>query len=263
MATHDGHRQRLKEKYLSANGAALEDHELLELLLFYSIPRVNTNEQAHRLIDTFGSLRGVFDADIKDICKIQGIGETSATLIKVVSSLISRYSVQSEDPRQQFTTFSQVSNYLQGLFAGQSTEKVYLLLFNNAMRLIKAVLIGDGTVNMAMLSPSMAARAALEYNTSYVILAHNHPAGIAIPSSDDVQTSYMMQAAFRTIGLTMIDHFLVADGKCVPIIRSVDKGYKRGDTQTPNYVLKSSDVELEDDLEYDLLEDLQNENYNI
>lgn len=254
MANHDGHRERLREKFLGANGVQLEDHELLELLLFYSVPRINTNEQAHDLINSFGSLKGVFDADIKDLQRIKKIGESSATLIKVVSALISRYSVQCEDPRQQYNTFSQVSSYLQGLFAGLSTEKVYLLLFNNAMRLIKAVPVGDGSVNMTSISPNMAARTAIEYNAAYVILAHNHPAGLAIPSSEDVKTSYMMKAAFNTIGLTMIDHFLIADGKCVPILRSVENGKKHEKMEVQNYVIRSSEFELEDDLDYELLE---------
>lgn len=256
MANHDGHRERLREKFLSTNGAGLEDHEVLELLLFYSVPRINTNEQAHDLINTFGSLKGVLDADVKDIEKINKVGEKSATLIKIVSALVSRYSVQSEDPRQQYNTFSQVSTYLNGLFAGQSTEKVYLLLFNNAMRLIKALQIGDGSVNMTAVSPNMAARAALEYNASYVILAHNHPAGLAIPSSEDVTTSYAMKAAFQAIGITMIDHFLIADGKCIPILRSVEKGRKKDEPIAQNYVLKSAEFEIEDDIDYDLLKDL-------
>ena len=255
MTNHDGHRERLREKFLSTNGAGLEDHEVLELLLFYSVPRINTNEQAHDLINTFGSLKGVLDADVKDIEKINKVGEKSATLIKIVSALVSRYSVQSEDPRQQYNTFSQVSTYLNGLFAGQSTEKVYLLLFNNAMRLIKALQIGHGSVNMTAVSPNMAARAALEYNASYVILAHNHPAGLAIPSSEDVTTSYAMKAAFQTIGITMIDHFLIADGKCIPILRSVEKGRKKDEPVAQNYVLKSAEFEIEDDIDYDLLED--------
>ena len=256
MGTHDGHRQRLKEKFLATNGAGLEDHELLELLLFYSVPRINTNEQAHDLINSFGSLKGVFDADVKELCKVDKIGDASSTLIKIVSALISRYSIQGEDPRQKYTTFSQISTYLQGLFVGQSSERVYMLLFNNSMRLIKAVLVGEGAVNMATLSTNIAVRSAVEYNASYVILAHNHPAGLAIPSSDDVQTSYTMKSAFKIIGLTMIEHFLIADGKCVPILRSAEKGRRKGELETQNYVLRSAEFEIDDDLDYELLDNI-------
>jgi len=256
MGTHDGHRQRLKDKFLSNNGIGLEDHELLEVLLYHAVPRINTNEQAHELIKRFGSLRGVFDAGIKELCTVDKVGEASATLIKVVSKLISRYSVQCEDSRQQFHTFSQISSYLQALFAGESTEKVYMLLFNNAMRLIRALPVGEGSVNMASLNSNMTARMAIDNNATYVILAHNHPAGLAIPSSEDVQTSYMMKAAFKTVNITMIDHFLVADGKSVPIMRNVEKGRKRDEIETSNYVfnLKASQFEIEDDLDYELLE---------
>lgn len=254
MGRHDGHRNRLRNKFLVTNGVGMEDHELLELLLFHSVPRINTNEQAHDLINTFGSLKGVFDADAKDLCRIEKIGERSAALIKVVSALISRYSVQREDPRRKFTTFSQIADYLQGLFAGHSSEKVYILLFNNSMRLIKTLLVGEGAVNMATLSSNIATRSALSYNATYVALAHNHPAGLAIPSSEDVCASYEMQAAFKAIGLVMIDHFLVTDNKCVPILKTVEKGRKREEPKTQNYVLRSFDLVLQDDLDYDLLE---------
>ena len=115
--------------------------------------------------------------------------------------------------------------------------------------------IGDGTVNMTSLSPKMAARAALDYNAAYVALAHNHPAGLAIPSTEDVKSSYMVRAAIKAIGISMIDHFLVADGKCVPIIHSVEKGTEKEEA-LENYILKASEFEIEDDLEYDLLENI-------
>ena len=256
MGNHDGHRQRLKEKFLATNGVGLEDHELLEVLLFYSVPRINTNEQAHELINSFGSLKGVFDADVKELCNVDKIGDSSATLIKVVSALMSRYSMQSQDPRQKYTTFSQISTYLQGLFIGHSNERVYMVLFNNSMRIIKTILVGEGVVNMAALDSSMVAKSTLGYNAAYVAIAHNHPAGLAIPSLEDVHVSYAMKDSFKTIGLTMIDHFLVADGKCVPILRTVEKGRRNDDALTKNYVLKSFDFEIEDDLNYELFENI-------
>lgn len=254
MSNHNGHRERLKEKFIKNNGRNLEDHELLELLLFYSKPRVNTNDTAHDLISEFGTLNGVFDANISELGRIKGVGDNSALLIKVVSELISRHYLTNEDPRKQYNKFSEIADYLRGLFVGKSSENIYLLLFNNSMRLIKTLLVGDGTVNMATLVPKMVVEPAIINHASYAIVAHNHPAGLAIPSSEDINTSYVLRSAFNIVDITLIDHFLVADGKCVPIIRSADKCGIKEELRPQDYIFKANEFEIQDDLEYELIE---------
>ena len=108
MSIHDGHRERLRKKFKEGN---IEDHELLELLLFSSIPRRNTNEIAHRLIDKFGSVNGVFNASERALCSVEGVGENSAMLIKTVSKCIERYLMKPNVPNERLDTFSKLEKY--------------------------------------------------------------------------------------------------------------------------------------------------------
>ena len=222
MSDHSGHRNRLKNKFMGAPRETLDDHELLEMLLFYSIPRSNTNELAHELIDRFGSLSGVFDADAAELEEVPGIGKSSVTLIRLCSEMISRYYVSNIDTRKPFTSYSMLCEYLVRLYAGTSKETVYLLLFNNAMRLIKTVLIGTGSVNVSALQMRSVVERALRCNASYALLAHNHPNGLAVPSNADIDVTHRINQALALINVNFIDHIIVAGEKCSPVLHMSD-----------------------------------------
>lgn len=220
---HKGHRQRLRAKYMKNCGVDMDDHQLLELLLFYSVPLKDTNDTAHLLLNRFGSVKGVFDADIHELMSIDGIGENSAILVKLIASLMSRYSLCEVDLRKPIKTFSDISNYLSSLYIGESNETVYLLLFNNSMRLLKTELLFRGSVNDVSLNTRMLVEAAYNYKASYVILAHNHPGGIAVPSSEDIELTYRLSRAMACVGIDFIDHFVVAANRCTPILHGAQK----------------------------------------
>ncbi len=246
---HAGHRERLRDKYIRSAGNGMEDHEILELLLFYSIPVRNTNDTAHLLLERFGSIRGVFDADIKELAKVDNLGEKSALLIKTVASCISRYNLCSTDTRRPFSTFAQISEYLQNLYAGEANETAYLMLFNNSMRLLGTERIGSGSVNDLPVNMRAIVQAVYNYNASYVILAHNHPAGIAIPSGSDIEMTYRLHRALECMGINFIDHFIVAGKSCTPILHGLDKKKVAYDAEFASDRLAVSRCELENELE--------------
>ena len=242
---HDGHRQRMLEKFIKYGGGSFENHEILEMILFYSIPRVNTNEIAHRLVDCFGSIRGVFDASIEELCNVQGIGLRSAELIKLAAEIYARCANEKIDTKNQFTKYSQVCEYLSAQYIGISREIVYLLVFNNAMRLIATEKIGEGTSNSVAIGTDMILKCAYTYNSTNVILAHNHPGGKALPSGEDITTTGIIRNHIAAYGINLIEHFVVANGKCTPIIHGSREDPKKEYEATVRATLKMSEPKLE------------------
>ncbi len=215
---HSGHRERMTEKLIENGHWIFNDHEILELLLFFSIPRKNVNNTAHLLLGQFGTLRGVLDADISDLCSIKGIGIKSAILIKVVAALSARASSPEQDKRVSLSSFEQVSKYLSSLYQGESREKLYMISLSPAFKIISKKLIYTGTVSYSEANIEKIAREAVKSNAKFVIIAHNHPNGIAIPSDTDIESTIRLKEALKHIDVEMIDHFVVSGRRVTPIL---------------------------------------------
>ena len=215
MSIHDGHRNRLRKKFKEGN---IEDHELLEVLLFYSIPRINTNEIAHRLLEKFGSVNGVFSASEKALCSVEGIGENSAMLIKVVSKCIERYLARPKVSNERLDTLSKIEKYLASLFYCSTTEKVYVLLFNNSKGVILCRSVGEGNACFSEVEAYKILNLALEYGAASVAIAHNHPNGIPTPSEADIKITNGIKNALEQMRINFLDHFIVVGDRCVPVL---------------------------------------------
>ena len=222
---HDGHRERLKNKFLSAP-SSLEDHEILELLFFYAIPRKNTNEIAHNLLNRFGSIKGVFDAGIPATKQIDGVGDGASLYLRVISETIARYE-KSEQKNVQRPLESHLAlrNYLTSLFVGTENEITYLLLFDAQKVLICCDKISEGyscgnTVSMRDITLS-----AIANNAASAILVHNHPNGRTIPSGEDIATTNVVRSVLNSVGINFIDHFIVAGNDCRPILNTSKEHY--------------------------------------
>ena len=217
--THDGHRKRLKNRFLNSP-ESFEDHELLELILFYAIPRKNTNETAHKLLNRFGSVKGILDARTEALCEIDDIGPNSALYIKAIASLILRY--ENSDIKSDGLLKSPValSSFLKNLFIGTENEISYILLFDNSKRLITCEKIGEGFSLEHTLSLRKITSCALSSNAVSAILVHNHPNGKAFPSGEDIHATNRIRLLLEPLGITLMEHFIIADDECLPIINS-------------------------------------------
>ena len=214
---HDGHRERLRNKFITSPDS-LEDHELLELLLFYAIPRCNTNETAHDLIDRFGSLQGVLDANFSSLVGVKDVGDKTALYLRVVSEVLSRYERASHELSGRIDTYAELGDYLRSLFVGTENEQTFLLLFDNSKRLILCEKIGEGYSSGNVISMRDIAYLALSNNAAGVVLAHNHPNGRATPSGEDIMATNRLKSVLNSMDITLIDHFVIAGKDCVPII---------------------------------------------
>ena len=217
---HEGHRSRLKKKFLLNDMDYFEDHEALELILFYAIPRKNTNDVAHNLLKKFGSVDQILDAPIKILQEVEGVGESAAILIKSISSIIRIYLERKYSGSENYLSLKDLSDKLMLKFTYRLEEVVAIALVD-----AKGKLIYDGIVNKGSVSAvEIYARKIIElivlYNASGVMLAHNHPSGFALPSSDDIETTKKLSDILKSMKVELLDHIIVADGDYISLRES-------------------------------------------
>ena len=224
MPIHDGHRQRLKERFLSEGLDHFDELYVLELLLFYCIPRKDTNPIAHQLLAHFGSLTNVFESTVEELQKVPGISKNAATFLTLIPQAGRYYQIKRAEPGDILHTIEQCGKYLVPYFYGRENETVFLLCLDAKCKVLVCKLIGEGSVNSANIPIRRVVEIALNANATTVILAHNHPSGLALPSADDVQTTLRVAKAMDAVEITLADHIVVADNDYVSLTQS---GYYR------------------------------------
>ncbi|MBF0448569.1 MAG: DNA repair protein RadC [Magnetococcales bacterium] len=208
---HAGHRKRLRERFFREGLEQFEDHQVLELLLFHAVPRRDTNELAHLLLQRFGALSAVLEADPKDLTSVDGLGESAAAFLSLIPPLTRRYLTDSACRNKPMLNDSRKTNaYLIPLMAGRTEEIFYTLCLDNSCRLLFPALISRGTVNAANIHPRHVVEAALRHKASSVILAHNHPSGRLEASKPDILLTHTLVSALVPIGIRVLDHVIIA-----------------------------------------------------
>ena len=220
MSVHSGHRQRLKERFLREGLDQFEEHQVLELLLFYCIPRKDTNPIAHALISRFGSLTGVLDAPVEELQKVPEIGENAALFLSLLSPVCRYYMVNHAQQNKILPRMQDCWDYMIPLFHGRRNEIVYLLCLDAKCKMICCRELGEGSVNSASVPIRKIVECALTANASTVVLAHNHPSGLAIPSQEDIQATYRVASALEAVDIILEDHIVVADDDFVSLRES-------------------------------------------
>ena len=221
---HEGHRERLRQRFLSEGLENFQDHNVLELLLFYSVPLKDTNEEAHNLIDTFGSLSGVFDASFEELCSVKGIGERSATLIKMMPELFKKYEVDKINNDEAILDSSKrVAEYVAPYFKGVTKERMYVLCLDSNCRVLNFTQVSEGSVNTAPLNTRKIMEIALNCNASSLILVHNHPSGVVAPSRNDIDATIGMVNLMQKVSLRVSDHIIIGNGDDFFSFRKSDK----------------------------------------
>jgi len=208
---HAGHRRRLRGRFRTHGLDSFNDHNALELLLFYAQPRGDTNPLAHTLMKRFGSFAGVFDASLDDLEKTDGVGENTATLIKLVTQIARRYHISRRQPEKVLGSSHAAGEFMLPYFFGEPDECVYICCLDSKRTVLGVQPLFRGDVNSVAFSMRRLVESALSYNAAGVILAHNHPSGIALPSSEDSETTRRAEAALSAVGIALVDHIVVAD----------------------------------------------------
>lgn len=220
VSIHKGHRERLKKRFLEDGLDNFTDIQVLELLLFYVIPRKDTNPIAHALLERFGSLAQVLEAPVEELKKVEGIGGEAAAFLHLVPAAGRYYMVDKAMQSKILNTLEQCDQYLLPYFFGRQVETVFLLCLDAKCKVLCCKEVGEGSVNSAGISVRKIVETALAANATTVVLAHNHPSGIALPSTEDIQTTRRVAAALRSVDIQLADHIVVADDDYVSMALS-------------------------------------------
>ncbi len=207
-----GHRERLRGRFEKSGLEGFNDYEVLELLLTYLIPRKDTKDISKNLLKRFGSLKGVLSADTNELKQIEGLGRQSVIFIKFQNELMKYYfENQVEKGEIQFTSLEQTVTYLNAVIGNNKNEVVKVLYLNSQNKMIHKELIDAGTVNESYLNYRRIAVTALKYDSTSVIVAHNHPSGNPEPSGYDDKITIKMAEALKVVDIDLQDHIIIAD----------------------------------------------------
>lgn len=218
---HEGHRESMRSKFRSAPSESMPDHELLEFLLFNVIPRKNTNEIAHELINRYDSFHGVFEADAYDLMRVKGIGERSALFIKTIYACIRRYGDSKNAPAEEIATNADAGRYFVQKLGKETREHMLLLLLDNSDRIIGCHEIEKGSVNRVSCSLQNLFGAVYASNAAGFYVAHNHPRGKAIPSREDYAITREIMDISSLLDYDFRDHIIVAGDQFIPVMESM------------------------------------------
>lgn len=224
MSVHEGHRQRLKDRFLAEGLDNFTDIQALELLLFYCIPRKDTNELAHALLKRFGGFAQVLEARPEDLMQVEGIGANAALFLSLIPAAGRYYDVERVKCGRVLQTSDECGQYLLPFFKGRNQETVFLLCLDAKCKVLSCQLVGEGSVNSAGVPVRRVVEAALAANATTVVLSHNHPSGLALPSHEDVATTQRLATALDAVEIVLADHIVVADDDFVSMVQS---GYYR------------------------------------
>ena len=220
MSIHDGHRSRLKERFCKEGLDHFDEHQVLELLLFYCIPRMDTNPIAHALLERFGSLAQVLEAPVEELEKVPGIGHNAAVFLSLVMQTGRYYQVSAASHNVIMNTLADCGRYLIPFFYGRRNETVYLLCLDAKCKVLCCKEVGEGSVNSAGVPIRRIVEMALAANATSVVLAHNHPSGLAVPSDADKQTTKRVAMALSSVEINLVDHIVVADDDFTSMLQS-------------------------------------------
>jgi len=220
MSIHDGHRDRLRQRFLNEGLENFNPHQVLELLLFYCIPRKDTNELACKLIQKFGSFSAVLEAPVSELKKVDGIGDSAAAFLSMLLE-VERYYHAHHDKNAVFMCDAEAyCDYLSKMLTNKRNEEVYMMCLDSKYQMKSCREVGQGSTNYASVPIRRIVETALADNAVMVVLAHNHPSGLVLPSPEDVHTTHRLAAALSTVDIKLIDHVIVADHDAVSLVQS-------------------------------------------
>jgi len=207
---HKNRRERVRKRFCQEGLDSFEDHEVLELLLYYSIPLKDTNGLSHKMIDRFGSLAGVLEAPQYELAREYKLSEVTTTLISLVAPLSRRYLKDRWGRKVHLGNSDMAGQYTASLFAGKVDECVYVICLDAGNKVISSAVIQEGTVNETPVHPRKIAEEALRHKANSVIVAHNHPGGTLRPSNSDKEATKRVKEALKSLAVNLTDHIIVA-----------------------------------------------------
>lgn len=223
---HKNHRERLRKRFLETGLKGFAPHEILELMLFYSIPQQDTNEIAHRLINHFGSFSAVLDADPVDLMKVTGVREVSAALIKLIPVLCSYYHLDKIFGGKTFASIESIAEYCMYKTIGETRERFYVMILDNTMRMLAYEALTEGSQNEVGVNMEQLAQVLFRYSGANFIIVHNHPGGSPTPSEEDIIMTQKIYFVTAPLNKFLIEHLIISKNRYIPIMQTLrSRGY--------------------------------------
>lgn len=207
---HSGHRQRLKKRFLEEGLDHFEPHNALELLLFFGIPQRDTNPLAHELLDKFGSFSGVLDAPYDELLKVKGMTQSAAILLKLSPGISRLYDINKNENLVKLKSSAAVVDYIKPYFKGKTTEEFYAIFLDNSCKVINCKRISSGGLSSAPVSIRKIVETAIACNCTNVVVAHNHPHGLSLPSNADCTVTVDIYRALKLCEIKLLDHVIIS-----------------------------------------------------
>ncbi len=211
---HDGHRARLRERFRTNGFNGFNDHQIIELLLFYCCPRKDTNELAHILINRFGGIAGIFDAEYEELISVSGISENAATLFKIIPKVLPVY-YNSRSNGETYDDFDKLKELFRPYFVGLKHEEFRIACFDNKLRILKNVLISAGGPSSTPMELRKITEEVIRSNAAALAIAHNHPKGVPSPSAADAAVTRTINDAMKAIDIKLLDHIIAGESSVV------------------------------------------------
>jgi DNA repair protein RadC len=208
-----GHRKRLKQKFMNSGIETLHEYEALELLLTYVIRRQDVKRRAKALLEKFDSVKGILDAEIDDLKKIEGIGDRSAVFFKLVKETASLYLKQKAKEKKQVTCTTELLDFCKTVMGGKKDEEFCVIYLDAQNQIIEFETVHKGVVNQAVVYPRQVLESALKKKASAIILAHNHPSGHVRPSDADIRLTKTIQETAKVLDILVHDHIIIGENR--------------------------------------------------
>lgn len=218
MSIHDGHRKRMRDRFRKSGLEKFDKHEVLEILLYNCIPRANTNELAHKLIDKFKTVGRVLQASPEELMSVEGVGENTALYLSLLNQTIRYVGIERATEVEVLQDTQGYVNYMKDFFSGVTNEQVYLLCMDAKRMVLGHYLISEGSVTSANIPTRTVMAKALMSNAVYAVLAHNHPGGLAIPSPEDEEVTTYLKMMLQSVGVILLDHVIISDRDYVSLM---------------------------------------------
>ena len=216
---HKNHRERMRTRFAEHGLDNFADHEILELLLFYTIPRGDVNPLAHELLEEFGSLANVLEAAPQDLQKVKGMGPASANFLHMLPQVFRRYQT-SKLKGVVCNNTEKIAEYLKGYYVGRPRAQLTIVLLDNSCKIIRVCDIGEGSASSVKINMRKLVQCVLQYNAAEVVLAHNHPRGRCMPSRADIMQTRNVRELLSKIDVRLVDHIIIAEDKWTSLAAS-------------------------------------------
>jgi len=208
---HAKHRERVRQKFLKVGLDGFSEHEIIEFVLFYALAQQDTNELAHRLIGTFGSVRGVLSASVDQLCQVKGVGERSAILLKLIGDIIVR-DREKPDERPVLNTNEKIGDFVAQFYRANNVEMVIVVALDHNLRVIRTIKVAEGDIDNVSIPVAKTVRSLVTCGAAAAVLAHNHPSQVALPSEEDVRATKKLRNSLATVGIELLEHIIVTPG---------------------------------------------------